>query len=108
MTILLLDILFTSITNISSSFLVFDIYKKHNIFYIIITSILAMILTQKTSFLVLIIFIYYFIRYLKKYINNKYVLYFISYLLLFNINVNIINLLFFILSVLIVYLNPYN
>lgn len=105
---LLLDLIISSISNINTSFIIFDMYKKHSFIYIIIMSLLIAFFTQSIKYILLIIIIYYLNIYLKKFISNKYLIYFISYILLFNIHISIYNLIIFIISVLIIYFNPYN
>ena len=101
---LLLDVLITSLTSFQTSFIIFDFKNKHNILYIIIVSLLVGILT----FNIINIFIIFILYYLKKYIRNKYLLYIISFIMLFNIHINIVNLITFIISLIIIYYNPYN
>ena len=105
---LLLDLVISSITRFNTSFIIFDIYKKHSFIYIIIISLLISLFTQNIIYILLIIGIYYLNNYLKIFISNKYIIYFISYICLYNINISINSLIIFIISVLFIYFNPYN
>ena len=105
---LLLDLFISSITRFNTSFIIFDIYKKHSFIYILIISLLISFFTQNILYFIIIVIVYYLIVYLKRYISNKYIIYFISYLLIYNFNLTINSFIIFIISVLFIYFNPYN
>ena len=105
---LYIDLLISSLTSYKTSFIMIDTLDKHSFKYIILISILIGYFTNNYMYFIMFIFVYYFISYLKRYINNKYLLYLISYLLIYNININIISLITFLISVLLIYFNPYN
>lgn len=105
---LFLDLIFTSLTGYSSSFIVYTFSHKKTFLNVLIISIFIAFYTLNIFNLVLVLIIYYLNQYLLKYISNKYILAFISYLLLFNINISLTSFIIFIISVLIIYFNPYN
>ena len=105
---LLIDTIITSITRFNTSFIIFDMNKNHSFFHKIIISLLTALLTQSIYYILIILLLYYLNKYLKTIISNKYIIYFISYIILFNININYQNMLIFAITVLIVYFNPYN
>ena len=100
---LLLDIFISSISNYNTSLIIFD-SKKHSIIYVIIISLLVFIYTFKIIYILIVLLMYL----IKKYISSKYLLHLISYVLLFNININMNNFIIFLFEVLIFYLIPYN
>jgi len=105
---LLLDLIISSISQFNTSFIVFDIYKKHSFIYILIISLLIGLFTQKVIYFIIAFITYYLIINLKKYISNKYMIYFLSYLCIYNVNININSFIAFIICVLFIYFNPYN
>lgn len=105
---LLLDIFISSVSTYQTSFIVFDFVKKHHFIYILIISLLISYYTLNIYNFFIINILYYLNRYLKKYIKIKEILYFLSYLILFNINISFSSTIVFIISVLINYFNPYN
>ena len=108
MILLLLDVIFSSLTNLNTSFIIFDMVKKHTIIYILLISLLVTFLTQNIIYLFLIMIIYYLNKYYFSIIHNKYIMYFLSYLILYNINIDLNSFIIFIISVLFIYFNPYN
>ena len=105
---LLIDSIFYSITNFQSSFIIFGLEKRRNIFYLIILGLMCSILMQ--SFLgIIYVFLMYLVNiFLKKYTHKKIIIYLSDYLILFNIHININNFICFIISVLFLLFNPYN
>ena len=101
---LLLDIIISSVSSYNSSFIIFDLVKKHSIIYIIIVSLIISYYTLNIYYFFIGIIIYY-LRYFIKY---DYLLYALGYILLFNIHININSTIIFIILVLFNYSNPYN
>jgi hypothetical protein len=105
---LFVDIIVSSLTGCSSPFIVYDFTNHHHFIYIIVVSLITAIYTLNALNFIIVLFLYYFNQYLKKYLHNAFILNVISYLVMFNINMNVVSLIYFIISVLIIYFNPYN
>lgn len=105
---LLLDIIISSISSYKTSFIIFDFKIKHHIIYILLISLIISYYTLSIYNFFLVILLYYLNSFLYKYIKIDFILYLISYIILFNINISITSTIIFIISVLINYFNPYN
>lgn len=103
-----MDIIITSISRFNTSFIVFDMYKKHSFIYILIISILVSFFTQSIYYFIIIFILYYLNKCLRQFVSNKYIIYFVSFFCLYNTNINYYNIIIFIICVLFIYFNPYN
>src|SRR5574344_449617 len=94
---LLLDIFISSTTMFSTSFIVFDFINKHSFAYIATTAILVALFTLNIYYFLIIIFNYYFLNYAYKYFKHKNLLFFLGYLSLINIKINLVSFITFLI-----------
>jgi hypothetical protein len=105
---LLLDILFASLTNYKTAFIVFDYHKNHHFYYIIFISIIVALLTLNITYFIIVFLGYYLTPKIIKQFNHPVFLAVVNYCILFNNNLTLVSTLLFLFLVLIIYFNPYN